>query len=195
MNNQLMIFQGEELEILTKEDVNLKFDGAVLFNAKQIGDMLGYARPMKAITCKTRENQRVLIKNSNVLKQDLRKLNKTGETFITEKGAMKLIITSNLLVAERFEDKVWEIVTQVQRNGRPDTSKNKLHNIDDEKERKLLLGIHQLEQALNINPKDFLTILAYNNMKQELLIYKQDKKLLEIENSLQNAFKYFREIK
>lgn len=185
MANELMIFEGEELEVLTREDVNFEFDGTVLFNGNQVGAILNYARPTKAITDKTRESQKCLIKNSDVLKQCFRKLNNAGEIFVTEKGVMKLIITSNMPKADEFENKVWEIVTKVQQTGKYDVIENKLQQIEDEKERELSLGLYQLEQVLKINPSDMLTTLAYNNMKQELTTYKQDRKLEEFENKVQ----------
>src|SRR3712207_2176289 len=42
MKNSLMIFEGSELEILTKEDVNFEFEGTVLFNGKQVCEILEY---------------------------------------------------------------------------------------------------------------------------------------------------------
>lgn len=185
MSNELMIFEGEELEVLTREDVNFEFDGTVLFNGNQVGDVLGYKRGVKAVNDYTRENQRYKISNSKILKQDFRKLHNTGEVFVNEKGVMKLIINSNMPKADEFEDKVWEIVTKVQQTGKYDVIENKLQQIEDEKERELSLGLYQLEQVLKINPSDMLTTLAYNNMKQELTTYKQDRKLEEFENKVQ----------
>ena len=42
MNKELTIFEGNELEILTKEDVNIEFNGECLFNGKQVCSILGY---------------------------------------------------------------------------------------------------------------------------------------------------------
>ncbi|NCI19773.1 hypothetical protein EJM73_09055 [Clostridium botulinum] len=42
MKNNLTIFEGQGLEILTKEDVNFDFDGEVLFNGKQVCGILDY---------------------------------------------------------------------------------------------------------------------------------------------------------
>jgi len=188
MSNELMIFEGEELEVLTREDVNFDFDGTVLFNGKQAGTLLKYKNPSESIRVNVREKDKYLVKNANILdsiKHGFRKLNNAGEIFITEKGIMKLIINSSMPKANEFEDKVWEIVTKVQQTGKYDVIENKLQQIEDEKERELSLGLYQLEQVLKINPSDMLTTLAYNNMKQELTTYKQDRKLEEFENKVQ----------
>ncbi|BDR74169.1 hypothetical protein K144316041_p20080 (plasmid) [Clostridium tetani] len=179
-----VIKEGKELEVLTREDVNFDFDGTVLFNGKQVGEILSYARPTKAIIDRTRESQRFLIKNSVILKQDFRNLNNAGGVFVTEKGIMKLIITSNMPKAEEFEDKVWEIVTQVQQTGKYDVVENKIQQIEDNRERELSLGLYQLKQVLKVNPNDMLTTLAYNNMQQELTTYKQNKKLEEVDKKI-----------
>ena len=42
MKNELTIFEGIELEVLTKEDVNIDFNGECLFNGKQVTKILGY---------------------------------------------------------------------------------------------------------------------------------------------------------
>ena len=42
MNKELTIFEGIELEVLTKGDVNIEFNGEVLFNGKQVAEILGY---------------------------------------------------------------------------------------------------------------------------------------------------------
>ena len=188
MSNELMIFEGEELEVLTREDVNFDFDGTVLFNGKQAGTLLKYKNPSESIRVNVREKDKYLVKNANILdsiKHGFRKLNNAGEIFITEKGIMKLIINSSMPKANEFEDKVWEIVTKVQQTGKYDVIENKLQQIEDDKERELSLGLYQLEQVLKVNPNDMLTTLAYNNMQQELTIYKQNKKLEEFENKVQ----------
>lgn len=50
MNNELMIFEGEQLEILTKEDVSIKFDGEILMRGKQAASILLYSNTAKAIS-------------------------------------------------------------------------------------------------------------------------------------------------
>lgn len=177
MSNGLAIFEDVELEILTNEDVNIEFNGECLFNGKQVCRVLEYINDRDAISTHVRENQKVKLKNSDVAIDDFRKLNNAGETFITEKGVMKLIIGSNMPKADEFEDKVWEIVTEVQSTGRYDSVEQQLKLIEDEQERKLSLNVYNLERVVKSNPSDLLTTLAYNNAKSELDKYLTTKEI------------------
>ena len=49
MKNELTIFEGIELEVLTKEDVNIDFNGECLFNGKQVAEILEYAESSKPL--------------------------------------------------------------------------------------------------------------------------------------------------
>jgi len=172
-----MIFEGQELEILTKEDVNFEFKGTALFNGNQISSMLGYSEKSRPITKNVREDQKYLVKNPNVLNRHFRKLNNTGETFITEHGVMKLIINSDMTEANEFEDKIWNIVSQIQRTGKFDSTENNIMLIEDETERNLTLTIYNLKQTLTNNPNDMLMQFAYNSKVTDLTAYKQSKML------------------
>ena len=94
MKNELTIFEGIELEVLTKEDVNIEFNGECLFNGKQVAKLLEYVNDRDAINTKVRENQKIKIKNSNVICKHFRNIHNTGETFITENGVLDLICNS-----------------------------------------------------------------------------------------------------
>lgn len=109
MKNELTIFDGIELDVLTKEDVNIEFEGDCLFCGKQIAEILEYKRPSDAISDNVRDKYKIKIKNSDTVKDRFRKLNNAGEMFIIEKGVMKLIMNSKMPKAEEFEDKVWKI--------------------------------------------------------------------------------------
>jgi prophage antirepressor-like protein len=195
MENQLTIFEGEQLEILTKEDVNFEFNGDVLFNGKQIAMMLEYKNDRDAISKHTRENQRIKVKNSDVANHDFRKLNNAGETFLTEKGVMKLIINSDMPKADEFEDKVWNIVETVRKTGKFDSVEEKIKTIEDEKERRMTLSLYTYEQALKINPKDMLTAINYSQTKQELELYKQQKQLENINHKVEQLEEQSEQIK
>ena len=63
-------------------------------------------------------NQAILLKNSNVLNKDIRKLHNTGEKFLTESGVYKLIFKSDKKEAEKFQDWVAdEVLPQVRKTG------------------------------------------------------------------------------
>lgn len=177
VNNGLIIFEGESIEILFKDDVNVKFDGECLFNGKQVCNLLMYSNDRDAINRHIRENQKLKLSNSNVVKHDFRKLHNTGETFLTEKGVMKLIINSKLPKADEFEDLVWNIVSEVQKCGKYDTIEQQIMLIEDETERNLTLSIYKLDEILKTNPNDMLTGIMRNNKQLELNQYKQSKEI------------------
>lgn len=194
MSTDLMIFEGQELEVLTKEDVNFDFDGTVLFNGKQVGEILGYSNYNRDIE-RHCENESVFIVTREKLNTEkvasskfntiISTLGQRGTKFLNEDGVFDLIYGSKLPKAKLFRKKVREIIKIVQQTGRYDVVENKIQQIEDNKERELSLSLYQLEQVLKVNPSDMLTTLAYNNMKQELTTYKQDKKLEEFENKVQ----------
>lgn len=100
MNNGLAIFEGIELEILTKEDVKIEFNGECLFNGKQICGVLLHSNPSKAIADNVDEENKLLLKSSDI-KTKFRKLNNRGEMFINEEGTLNLIFRSELISNER----------------------------------------------------------------------------------------------
>lgn len=184
MMNDLMIFEGVEIEILIKEDVNFDFNGEVLFNGKQVCNILEYTNSSKAISDHIRESQKVKVKNSDITNRYFRKLNNAGETFITEKGVMKLIISSSMPKADDFEDRVWEIVSQVQKTGRFDSKEEKLKLIEDETERNLRLTIHQYETIVKMNPTDVLSGMMLNNKQIELNTYLQSREIKKLKDEI-----------
>lgn len=79
--------------------------------------------------------QAVLLKNSDVLNKDIRKLNNAGEKFLTESGVYKLIFKSNKREAERFQDWVTdEVLPQIRKTGSYSNDKSKVDNSLKEKE-------------------------------------------------------------
>ncbi|OPH47651.1 hypothetical protein BC351_10705 [Paenibacillus ferrarius] len=88
MTNQLTVFQGQEVMILTKEDVNVDFKGDFLIRAKDVGIVLEYetSNATKEVLKFCKKDQILTLKNSNIslsVKSTYRKLNNTGEAFIT----------------------------------------------------------------------------------------------------------------
>lgn len=187
MKNELMFFEGVEIEILTKEDIDFDFNGEVLFNGKQVCNILEYTNSSKAISDHIRDNQKVKVKNSDITNRYFRKLNNAGETFITEKGVMKLIISSDMPKADDFEDRVWEIVSQVQKTGRFDSIEEKLKLIEDETERNLKLTIYQYESIVKMNPSDILSAMMLNSKKNELDTYLQGKEIKQLKDEIEDT--------
>lgn len=184
--NNIMIFENMELEILSKDDVNFEFNGEVLFNGKQVAEILEYKRPSDAVRDNVRECYKYKVKNSNTVGDRNRKLHNTGEIFITEKAVMKLIINSKMPKADEFEDLVWEIIYSVQKTGRYDSVEQKIKLIEDQKERELSLAIYQLERYVKANPSDIIGSLNLVQKKQELISYKQGREISYIKGQLEN---------
>jgi len=114
-----MVFEGKEIEILTKQDVNLDFQGCILFNAMQVAEILEYKDPSGYIKGKLTPSQKILVENSNITefkKDEIRKLDSVGEIFIPEKGCMKLIKNSKTLKADKFKIATQDAITLVENN-------------------------------------------------------------------------------
>lgn len=98
MRNELMIFEGHQVEVL-------ELNGEVLFNPYHVGECLELAESsVRNYLAKMNNKQAVLLKNSDVRDKDIRKLNNAGEKFITESGVYKLVFKSHKPNAEEFTD-------------------------------------------------------------------------------------------
>ena len=103
MNNELTIFEGIELEILTKEDVNIEFNGEVLFNGKQVAEILGYFKEnySRDINRHCDEDcielitkDKLMSKKDKLMSKTALSLGQRGTYFINEDGVMDLICNS-----------------------------------------------------------------------------------------------------
>ena len=145
--NQLMIFEGKQVEVF-------EFEGKVLFNPYHVGECLdlGESAVRMAIK-KMNQNQVVKLKNPDVKDIDIRKLNNAGENFLTESGVYKLIFKSHKEEAERFQDWVTdEVLPTIRKHGayltedtlakaieNPDFTIGLLTNLKEEREKRKLL--------------------------------------------------------
>lgn len=112
MKNELMIFEGSQVEVF-------EFEGKILFNPKDVGRCLNMedSTTRKAIATMS-EKQVIKLTNSIVKDFHFRKLHNTGENFLTESGVYKLIMRSNKPEAERFQDWVTdEVLPSIRKNG------------------------------------------------------------------------------
>lgn len=110
--NELMIFEGHEVEVL---EVN----GQVLFNPYHVGECLeiGESAVRMAIS-KMNDKQVIKLTNSKVNKSDFRKLHNTGENFLTESGVYKLVFKSHKPNAEAFTDWIAdEVLPTIRKHG------------------------------------------------------------------------------
>lgn len=189
MENQLTIFEGMELEILTKEDVNIDFNGEVLFNGKQICIILNYGEADYTKTIKRHcDNDSMSLISKEQLKDKMSiSLGQRGTIFINEDGVMDLIYNSNLPKAKEFKKKVREIVKSVQATGKYDSIEEKLKLIKDETERNLKLTLYQYEGIVKLNPNDILSGMMYNQKKNELNTYLQNKEIEKLKGTIQDV--------
>lgn len=90
------MFEGHEVEVI-------EINGQVLFNPKDVADILGIFDVNSSIR-NFNKNQIVKVKNSDVHNLHIRKLNNAGENFLTENGVYKLVFKSHKPNAEKFTD-------------------------------------------------------------------------------------------
>ena len=188
MRNNLMIFEGNEIEILTKEDVNFDFNGEVLFNGKQVHKLLGYSEDnySRYINNYCDEDCVELITKDKLSSNFEVSLGQRGTKFITEDGVIDLIYNSKMPKAKEFKKKVREIVKKVQQTGKYDSIEQQIMLIEDEKERTLSIELYKLNELLKINPNDMFNILQVKNKEQELALYKQSLQLEDIKNEVKD---------
>lgn len=108
--NDLMIFEGHEVEVL-------EVKGKVLFNPKHVAECLEIADVNSSIR-NFNEKQVVKLTNSDVHNLHIRKLNNAGENFLTESGVYKLVFKSHKPNAEAFTDWIAdEVLPAIRKTG------------------------------------------------------------------------------
>ena len=110
--NELMIFEGHEVEVLEVE-------GQVLFNPYHVGECLEIGESaVRMAVSKMNDKQVIKLTNSKVNKSDFRKLHNTGENFLTESGVYKLVFKSHKPNAEAFTDWIAdEVLPTIRKHG------------------------------------------------------------------------------
>ncbi|CCL55125.1 Bro-N domain-containing protein [Clostridioides difficile] len=124
MSNNLMIFEGKEVEVF-------EFKGKILFNPKHVAKCLELSESAtRNHLSKMNSKQAILLRNSDVLISDIRKLNNAGEKFLTESGVYKLIFKSRKEEAERFQDWVTdEVLPTIRKTGTYNMNYDNIKNI------------------------------------------------------------------
>ena len=191
MNKELTIFEGIELEVLTKEDVNIDFNGECLFNGKQVTTILGYSKENYARDINRHCDEdciELITKDKLTSKMELT-LGQRGTYFINEDGVMDLIYNSKLPKAKEFKKKVREIVKSVQATGKYDSIEEQIKTIQDETERNLKLTIYQYQQIVKIQPNDILSAMCLSQKQNELNTYLQSKEIAKIKDDIEEVTK------
>ncbi len=156
--NELMNFQGTNVELLRIGD-------KVYFNPYDVGKCLGLCDvSVRTAICKMNKNQVIKLKNSDVVKYNIRKLNNAGECFLTECGVYKLIFKSNKPKAEEFANWVTdEVLPSINKTGKYEVRQNsskKIENksykyIDKHYKGQLVLTLRDLEYFTGICKETF----------------------------------------
>lgn len=153
--NEIKVFEGKEIEVI-------ELDSVVLFNAKNVGEILDMSdvtvrRHMQGMT----DKQVIKLKNSDVQNMNIRKLNNAGENFLTEAGVYKLAFRSNKASAERFTNWVAEeVLPSIRKHGAyltPNTIEEVISNPD--------FGIRLLKELKSEQEKRKLLEIDNERMK------------------------------
>ncbi|MCC0718375.1 Bro-N domain-containing protein [Clostridioides sp. ZZV14-6105] len=161
MKNELMMFEGKEIEVF-------EFEGRILFNSKDVANCLDIKNVNENIRLMN-EKQVVKLRNSDISNTDIRKLNNAGENFLTESGVYKLIFKSRKEEAEKFQDWISdEVLPNIRQTGAYITN-----NANPEKLREKASEIEKLQLAYNSTSmlKELLDDAGFDN-KSKLLTAK-----------------------
>ena len=150
----LMIFEGNEVEVF-------EYNGDILFNPYHVGKCLDLSESrVRDYLSKMNDKQAVLLKNSDVYKTDIRKLNNAGEKFLKEAGVYKLIFKSHKENAERFQDWVFdEVLPTIRQTGEYKNTSTKDKYISEIDVAKAELSLVEVTaKLLNLNDSSKLTL-------------------------------------
>jgi anti-repressor protein len=115
--DKLMAFEGQQVMILLKEDVDFKFKGDFLVRAKDASGILEYAQANDFVNI-INPKYVYKVKNSDLAKSQNRKLNNAGEIFISNFGLNQGVANSTMPKAEPFQDWLYEeMLPSVQKHG------------------------------------------------------------------------------
>lgn len=119
--NQLLKFEGKHAVLtLLPEDVNFPFKGDFIISAKDVAAVLEYQGETATNNvlkfCK--EEHIFIVRNSNILNQEVRKLHNTGEKFISNLSLNRVLGQSEQPKAIPFQDWLYEdMLPSVQKSG------------------------------------------------------------------------------
>jgi prophage antirepressor-like protein len=120
VNDELLLFEGHEVMMLGREDVNFKFKGDFLVRAKDVSEVLEYYSTLKFTTL-IKDKYLFKVKNEDISiypKWENRKLHNTGEIFISSFGIYQGLANSTKPKAGPFQDWLFEdVVPSIQKHG------------------------------------------------------------------------------
>ena len=157
--NELMIFEGNNVEVFNWED-------KVLFNPRDVGKCLELTdSAIRMAISKMNKNQVIKLTNSDVKDIDFRKLNNRGENFLTESGVYKLAFKSNKKEAENFTDWIAdEVLPSIRKTG--NYISNNTPMISNKEIQEFKEDVKYIRSQVCIKKKDSM---LYTNMIKEYL--------------------------
>ena len=157
--NELMIFEGNNVEVFNWED-------KVLFNPRDVGKCLELTdSAIRMAISKMNKNQVIKLTNSDVKDIDFRKLNNRGENFLTESGVYKLAFKSNKKEAEHFTDWITdEVLPSIRKTG--NYIGNNTPMISNKEIQEFKEDVRYIRSQVCIKKKDSM---LYTNMIKEYL--------------------------
>ena len=157
--NELMIFEGNNVEVFNWED-------KVLFNPRDVGKCLELTdSAIRMAISKMNKNQVIKLTNSDVKDFDFRKLNNRGENFLTESGVYKLAFKSNKKEAENFTDWIAdEVLPTIRKTG--NYISNNTPMISNKEIQEFKEDVKYIRSQVCIKKKDSM---LYTNMIKEYL--------------------------
>ena len=157
--NELMIFEGNNVEVFNWED-------KVLFNPRDVGKCLELTdSAIRMAISKMNKNQVIKLTNSDVKDIDFRKLNNRGENFLTESGVYKLAFKSNKKEAEHFTDWIAdEVLPSIRKTG--NYIRNNTPMISNKEIQEFKEDVKYIRSQVCIKKKDSM---LYTNMIKEYL--------------------------
>lgn len=135
--NELMIFETNQVEVF-------ELDGTIYFNPYHVGNCLDLKPSAIRKAIRNMNNGQVVkLKNSDVKKGNIRKLNNAGENFLTESGVYKLVFRSNKPKAEKFTDWVTdEVLPAIRKEGAYIKPSKKIQTISNYSNKEKLYNIN-----------------------------------------------------
>ncbi|HFL2421795.1 TPA: Bro-N domain-containing protein [Clostridioides difficile] len=170
MSNNLMVFEGKEVEVF-------EFEGQILFNPKHVAECLDIKNVNENL--RNMNNKQVIkLINSKISSTDFRKLHNTGENFLTESGVYKLIFKSRKEEAERFQDWVTdEVLPSIRKTGTYSSKKSECSK--DDSEIKYMNAQARLKNARAREAKIYLELADKVDIKEyKQIMYSKTTELL-----------------
>jgi prophage antirepressor-like protein len=147
--NNLFNYDNQELFVLTRENVDnsVEFVGEILFRANDIARILGYANPRDAILKQVSSDDKVKVKNKDLIAIN-KKVNNAGETFVTESGMYSLVFNSTLDSSKKFKQWVTaEVLPTIRKTGVYGVNKPATISLGSVIEEQLMFHIEEILDA------------------------------------------------